>query len=115
MASILIDSNTSLHNAAAHSGASTAPGEKRRETLREELLRSLVDGTSKKEPSTLPIKKAGDITGEGMVNGVDNTNSLKQVEDSLKINMVREKSGYDEPDTAPRISPLPNKVRGKVF
>ncbi|XP_041457117.1 uncharacterized protein LOC121409282 isoform X3 [Lytechinus variegatus] len=99
VASILIDSNTSLHNAAAHS----VPGEKRRETLREELLRSLVDGSPKS--ATLPVKMDGtNIDG-------DKINGMKQVENSLKVNMVRQKSGYDEPDTAPRFSPLPEKKK----
>ncbi|XP_054749544.1 uncharacterized protein LOC129255021 isoform X1 [Lytechinus pictus] len=99
VASILIDSNTSLHNAAAHS----VPGEKRRETLREELLRSLVDGSPKS--ATLPVKMDG-TTIDG-----DKINGMKQVENSLKVNMVRQKSGYDEPDTAPRFSPLPEKKK----
>lgn len=68
----------------------------------------MVDGTSKKDSSTLPIKRTD--LGEGMVSDGDRTNSLKQVENSLKVNMVRQKSGYDEADTAPRFSPLPEKV-----
>ncbi|XP_071486816.1 uncharacterized protein [Diadema antillarum] len=102
MASFLSDSNSSLHSKTPAPSGSSAQGEKRRETLREELLRSLLVDSATKNVSA-PVKKR-----EASMDG-DKSNGLNQAENSLKIDMVRQKSGYDGTDSPPTYSPLSTK------